>query len=140
MYQVYVFMIIDQIKRVTPYHIINGILESLHWILKILLMQSYGKHQEMLSSRIFTATFRGSEAVVQRCSVKKVFLKFSQNLQKNTGARVSFLLKLQVFSCEFCGISKNTYFYRTPSVAASEGLFGVFQKFFEHCTKKAVFR
>ena len=26
---------------------------------------------------------------------------------------------LQVFSCEFCEISKNTYFYRTPLVAAS---------------------
>ena len=25
----------------------------------------------------------------------------------------------QVFSCEFCEISKNTYFYRTPPVAAS---------------------
>ena len=25
----------------------------------------------------------------------------------------------QVFSCEFCEISKNTFFYRTPLVAAS---------------------
>ena len=25
----------------------------------------------------------------------------------------------QVFSCEFCGISKNTFFYRTPPVTAS---------------------
>ena len=25
----------------------------------------------------------------------------------------------QVFSCEFCEISKNTFFYRTPPVAAS---------------------
>ena len=25
----------------------------------------------------------------------------------------------QVFSCEFCEISKNTFFYRTPQVAAS---------------------
>ena len=25
----------------------------------------------------------------------------------------------QVFSCEFCEISKSTYFYRTPLVAAS---------------------
>ena len=35
------------------------------------------------------------EAFVQRCSVKKVFLEISQNLQKNTCARVSFLIKLQ---------------------------------------------
>ena len=26
----------------------------------------------------------------------------------------------QVFSCEFCEISKNTFFYRTPLLAASE--------------------
>ena len=25
----------------------------------------------------------------------------------------------QVFSCEFCEISQNTFFYRTPPVAAS---------------------
>ena len=35
------------------------------------------------------------EALVQRCSVKKVFLEISQNLQKNTCARVSLLIKLQ---------------------------------------------
>ena len=56
------------------------------------------------------------------CSLKKVFLEISQNLQENTSARVSFLIKLQacnfikkdtlpqVFSCEFCEISKNTFF------------------------------
>ena len=31
----------------------------------------------------------GSEAVAQRCSVKKVFLEISQNSQENTCARVS---------------------------------------------------
>ena len=64
-----------------------------------------------------------SEAVVRRCSVEKVFLEVSQNLQENTCARVSFLIKLpeacnfikketmaQVFSCEFYKISKNTFF------------------------------
>ena len=35
------------------------------------------------------------EAVVERCSVKKVFLEISQNSQENTCARVSFLIKLQ---------------------------------------------
>ena len=34
------------------------------------------------------------EAVVQRCSVKKVFLEILQNPQENTCARVSFLIKL----------------------------------------------
>ena len=36
-----------------------------------------------------------TEAVVQRCSIKKVFLEILQNSQENTCARVSFLIKLQ---------------------------------------------
>ena len=64
---------------------------------------------------------------------KKVFLKISQNSQENSCARVSFLIELQawgtealkketlvqVISCQFCKISENTFFYRTPLVAAS---------------------
>ena len=34
-------------------------------------------------------------AIVQRCSVKKVFLRNSQNSQENTCARLSLLIKLQ---------------------------------------------
>ena len=59
---------------------------------------------------------------------KKVLLEISQNSQKNTCGRVSFSIKLQaldnfvacnfikketlaqMFSCEFCEISKNTFF------------------------------
>ena len=56
-----------------------------------------------------------SEAVVRRCSLKKVFLEVSQ--------RSASLLKkgtlVQLFPCEFCKISKNTFSYRTPPVAAS---------------------
>ena len=55
-----------------------------------------------------------TEAVVWRCSVKKVFLegiKFQAILLKKRLA--------QVFSCEFCEISKNTIFYRTLPVAVS---------------------
>ena len=70
------------------------------------------------------------EAVAQTCSVGKVFLEILQNSQENTCARVSISLKLQanfiktetlapVFSCEFSKISKNTFSYRTPQVAAS---------------------
>ena len=36
-----------------------------------------------------------TEEVVQRCSVKKVFLEILQNSQGNTCARVSFLIKLE---------------------------------------------
>ena len=68
------------------------------------------------------------EAVIKRCSVKKVFLEISQNSQENICVRVSFLIKLffikkealaQAFSCEFCEISKNIFFHRTPQVADS---------------------
>ena len=83
--------------------------------------------------------FENIEAVVQRCSVKKVFLEISQNSQGNTCARVSYLIKLQAlvckfikqdtlaqtFSCEFCEISKNTFLHRTPLVAASENTKGI---------------
>ena len=83
--------------------------------------------------KISRDVLRISEAVAKRCFVKKLFLKTSQNSQENTFARVSFLIELQastynfikketltqVFSCEFCKISKNTFSYRTASVAAS---------------------
>ena len=63
------------------------------------------------------------EAVTRKCSVKKVFLEILQNSQENTCTRVSFLVKRRlghnVFSCELCEMSKNTYSYRTPPVAAS---------------------
>ena len=69
-----------------------------------------------------------SEAAVQRCSIKKEFLKILQNSQENTCVRVSFLQKLQdstcnfikketlaeVFSCEFCEIFKNIFFIEHP--------------------------
>ena len=62
-------------------------------------------------------------SIHQKYSVKKVVLEISQNLQENTRARVSFLIRLQgsdlqlylkktlaqVLSCEFCEISKNTF-------------------------------
>ena len=61
--------------------------------------------------------------------VLKKFAKFSgkhlcQSLffNKVAGGACNFIKKetlAQVFSCEFCKISKNTFFYRTPPVAAS---------------------
>ena len=72
------------------------------------------------------------EAVVQGCSVKKVFLETSQNSQENICARTrvlrtpvpqacNFIKKetlAQVFSYGFCEISKNIFFHRTPLVGA----------------------
>ena len=45
--------------------------------------------------------FINTEAVVQRCSLKKVFLEISQNSHENTCARVSFLIKLRALACKF---------------------------------------
>ena len=41
------------------------------------------------------------EAVIRRCSVKKVFLKILESSQENTCASVSFLIKLQAKTCNF---------------------------------------
>ena len=63
-------------------------------------------------------TFRSSH---RRCSIKKVFLKTSQNQQENTCARVSLLVKLQVWGWYRCfpvNFEKflRTHFYRTPTL------------------------
>ena len=65
--------------------------------------------------------------------VLKNFAKFTGKhlchsifLNKVTGLRLATLLKketlTQMFSCAFCEIFKNAFFYRTPLVAASEEL------------------
>ena len=78
------------------------------------------------------------EAVVQRCSVKKLLLEISQKSQKNTCARVSFLIKLQAWLAtllkkrlwqrclpvNFTEFLRTTFSYRTPPVAAFGALTG----------------
>ena len=74
-----------------------------------------------------------AEAVVKRCSVKKLFLEISQNSQENSCDGASFIIKLQAassftkketlgqaFSCEFCEVSEKTFFHGTHLVAASD--------------------
>ena len=62
----------------------------------------------------------------QPSSCKKVFLEISQNSQENTWpeSEACNLIKkgtlAQVFSCEFCEISKSNFSHRTPLVAASD--------------------
>ena len=46
------------------------------------------------------------EAVVRRCSVKKVYLQIFQNSHESTCVRFSFLTKLQAEACNF--IKKET--------------------------------
>ena len=71
-----------------------------------------------------------AEAVIRRCSVKKVFLEIFLNSQGSTFARVSFLqpqecyvIKIesltQAFTCEFYKyLSKNTFVNRTHPLVA----------------------
>ena len=74
-----------------------------------------------------------SEVVVRRCSIKRGVLRnfaeftgkhLCQSLffNKVVGIRPASLLRktrAQMFSYEFCEISKNTFCYRTPLMAAS---------------------
>ena len=52
------------------------------------------------------------EVVVQSCSLKKMFIEISQNSRETP-----------VQEPLFCKISKNTFFHRTPLVAASVIIF-----------------
>ena len=67
----------------------------------------------------------GTEAVAPQVFCKKGVLR---NFTKFTGKHLwacNFIKKetlTQVFCCEFCEISKNTFFHRTPLVAASGGI------------------
>ena len=74
-----------------------------------------------------------TEASTKVVLKQKVFLEISQNSQEHTCARASFLMKFhagacnfikkdtlaQVFSCEFCEISKNTFFTEHLRVTAT---------------------
>ena len=57
-------------------------------------------------------TFETIEAVVQRCSVKKMFLEISQNSQENLCSRVSFLIKLQASGHRPATLSKKRLWHR----------------------------
>ena len=69
------------------------------------------------------------EAVAWRCSVKKVLLVISQNSRKTPVPESLFKKETlaQVFSCEFCEISRNTFSYRTTPVAVSVNIGAFFE-------------
>ena len=51
-----------------------------------------------------------SEVIVQRCSVKKVFLEILQNSQENTCTRISFLVKEGALKSPACNFIKKVFF------------------------------
>ena len=62
------------------------------------------------------------EAVVQKCSVKKVFLEISEHSQENTCARVSFFKKVAgLVLCYRCFPRNSTKFLRTPFYKTPQG-------------------
>ena len=73
----------------------------------------------ILSQLQFSLAILYSEAVVRRCSVKKLFLEILQNSQENTCARVSLFLFSPIFcpfflslqwikiDCKYCGLLRN---------------------------------
>ena len=94
--------------------------------------------KNVLIKTVLINDFRSSH---RRCSVKKVFSEILQNSQENTYARVSFLIKVkkktlaQVFSCEFCAISKNTFLQNTSGKLLLS-YFNIFQNSWtQWCTK-----
>ena len=71
-----------------------------------------------------------TEAFSRRCSVKKLFLKISQNFAGKHLCQSLSLNKVtcnftkkeslaQVFFCQFCEVFKNRFFYRSLQVVAS---------------------
>ena len=92
---------------------------------------AFSRRRRLLESSIINV-WHGPEAVVQRCSVEKVFLEIWQNLPVSESLFLQLYKKetrAQVFSHEFWEVSKKTFSYRTPSVAASHGLLMYFWKF-----------
>ena len=97
--------------------------------------KTFRRRPECLLTVLYTLNLRPARSSRPEVFCKKVLLEISQKSQENTYARVTFLKSLfyrpeacnfikkqtleQVFSCEFCEISKNTFFHGTPLVAAS---------------------
>ena len=57
------------------------------------------------------------QAVARGCSLKPVFVEILENSQESNFIKKEAVA--QVFSCKFYEIFKNTFYYRTPLVAAS---------------------
>ena len=69
-------------------------------LLETVMNNGHPAEQEKLEEKR-RAFYQSNEAVVQRCSVKKMSLEIWQNSQENTCARVSFSIKLQAEACNF---------------------------------------
>ena len=105
---------------------LNGFKSMVNYTVNLFLFSFFSFLKEFTQTQILQIFYwypvnnaisrQESEAATRVAPCKKVFLEISQNSQENTCARVSFLNFIkkealaQVFSCEFCEISKNTFF------------------------------
>ena len=85
-----------------------------------------GAIQSSFESKFGSSHQKQPPDVFCKKGVLKDFTKFTgkhlfQSLKKET--------LVQLFSCEFCEISKNAFFYRTPLVAASAGSQNILKAF-----------
>ena len=97
---------------------------ALYLKLNILLaLRTPGNQHSEISEHPILHTNEMTEAVAQRCSMKKAFLEILQNSQENTCATVYFLIKLQAF-CNF--IKKETIWHRCFPVNSAKFLRNIF--------------
>ena len=66
-------------------------------MLKLLIIEEHLFLRTPVSSRTF---IYNAEEVVQKCSVKKVFLEILRNSQKSDSARIPFVIKLQAWALQ----------------------------------------
>ena len=85
-----------------PYTILNWVFGSMEKI-------------TLYFAKFFRHFLLAEEPVARRCSIKMLFLETSQN----SGKKQLCQTLVQVFSSEFCEISKNAFSYSAPLVAAS---------------------
>ena len=111
-------------QRTQVFHIL--VLSFFSWCKEYNLLPSLLKNVCFLIDHLHTGVplnwegrlviYLQKQLFLSRCSIKKVFLEISQNSQV-----CNFIKKVtlaQMFSCEFCRISKNTFFYWTTPKAA----------------------
>ena len=87
-----------------------GVLEKVFQ--KFVKLQNHRRCSTFLPEKVYKlfTPLLFAEAVVPRCYVKKVLLEISQNSQTKVCNFIKKESLAQVFSCEFCEISKNTFF------------------------------
>ena len=79
-------------------------------------LQNVSKASWRCLENVLKASWRCLEEVFAR-RFQDILRTFWRRLSKTSWKRIEDV-SAQVFSCEFCEMSKNTFFYRTPLVAA----------------------